>query len=220
MRWTFAVKAESLRGKSFRGGQIFFVFAELEDEHFSVRMKRAAGRGPGFFHRIVWKKMHRLFDEAGAAKSFLNVIAFGVDVRIDFVRDAVVAPIAFESDVVRRSADPNGLSVHLKWRFPDTQVIARCDHGNRLRVRPAVILRPAEKIKLAHWHRPVGFLRKAADDAVQDRVFYVGVNFYPTRRRKDALHAALRAKNQKIHHVAGVAVFVANAPWNLRKQSV
>jgi len=133
MRWTFAVKAESLRGKSFRGGQIFLVFAELQDEHFSVRMKRAAGRGPGFLHRVVWKKMHYLSNEARAGKSFLDVIALGVDISGSiFVRDAVVALIAFESDVVRRSADPNRLSVHLKWRFPDTQVVARRDDGNRL----------------------------------------------------------------------------------------
>src|SRR6266566_8231447 len=101
MRWTLAVKAESLRGKSFRGGQIFLVFAEFEDEHCSVRMKRAAGRRLGFLHRVVRKKMHYLSNEARAGKSFLNVIAFGVDVRIDFVRDAVVALIAFESDIVR-----------------------------------------------------------------------------------------------------------------------
>src|SRR5205814_9294683 len=38
---------QKVYGKSFRGRQIFLVFAELEDEHFSVRMKRAAGRRLG-----------------------------------------------------------------------------------------------------------------------------------------------------------------------------
>ena len=92
-----------------------------------------------------------MFDEAGAAKSLLNVIALGVDVRIDFVRHAVVAPIAFESDVVRRSADPSGLPIHLKWRFPDTKVIARCDHGNRLRVRHQLNRHWREKDRAIGW---------------------------------------------------------------------
>src|SRR5258706_12895229 len=169
MRWTFAVKAESLRGKSFRGGQIFLVFAELEDEHFSLRVNRTAGRGFGFLHRVVRKKMHHLSNEARAGKSFPNVIAFGVDVRIDFVRNAVVALIAFESDVVRRSADPDGAAVYRKRSLPYAEMVARRDGGKRLRVRPAVILGSPEKIKRAHRHRQVGFLRKAANDAVQHR---------------------------------------------------
>jgi len=50
-----------------------------------------------------------------------------IDIGIDLVGDAVVALIAFESDIVRGGADPQGFAVDLERRFPDTQVIARPD---------------------------------------------------------------------------------------------
>jgi len=107
-------------------------------------MKRAAGRVLAS-SSVVWKKMHILSNEARAGKSFLDVIALGVDYSDRFwCVMPLFALIAFESDVVRPSADPNRLSVHLKWRFPDTQVVARRDDGNRLRV-PSRSPAPAER---------------------------------------------------------------------------
>ena len=105
--------------------------------------------------------MDDLGDESGAGKSFFDVIALQVDVRINFVRDAVVTLIALETNIVSRRADPQRFAVHGERRFPEAKVIARSDDADGFGVRPAVILRPAEKIKLAHRHREVRLFREA-----------------------------------------------------------
>src|SRR5205809_164703 len=90
-------------------------------------------------------------------------------------------------------------------------MIARSDDTKGLGVRPAVVLRAAKQVELAHRHGQVSFFRQAGDEAVKDGVFDVSVDFYPTRGGEDALHGGFGAKDQEIDHIAGVALLGANA---------
>src|SRR5713226_2178171 len=120
-------------------------------------MESAAGGGLGFFHWFVGKEVSGFDDEAGGGESFLNVVAFKVDVGIDLVSDAVVALVAFESDVVSSGTDPKRFTIDLKRRFPDAQMVARPDDADGLSVCPAVILRAVKEVELAHRHGQIGF---------------------------------------------------------------
>src|SRR6266481_4742022 len=136
-------------------------------------MEGTAGRGPCFLHGIPRKKMEDLRDQAGAAESFLHVVTLQINVRIDFVSEAVVTFVAFEPNIVSRSADPQRFAVACESRFPNTQMIAGPDHIDRLGMRPAIILRTAEEIERAHGHGEIRFLRKTADQTVENRILYV-----------------------------------------------
>jgi len=52
---------------------------------------------------------------------------------------------------------------------------------------------------------------------VQHSSFDVGVYFHPAGVGEHALHGVLRAEDQEINHVAGVAFFIGNAARDLRK---
>jgi len=121
-------------------------------------MKGAAGGGLGFFHGFFGEEMRDFCDEAGGRESFLDVVALEVDVGINLVSDAVVALVAFESDVVSSGADPKRFAVNLEGRFPNAEMVARSDHADGLSVGPAVILRATKEIELAHGHSEIGFL--------------------------------------------------------------
>ena len=183
-------------------------------------MKRAARSGLGFLERVVRQKMGDRGDEAGGAQRFLDIVAFEVDVRIDFVGDAVVALVALESDIVRRGAHPKGPAAHQEWRFPNAQMIARTDDGDGFGMGPAIILRTAKEVKLAHGHRQIGVFRDAVENAVENGVFHVGVNLDPSGGREDTLHGGFRAEDEEIHHVAGIAFFVADAAGNLGEELI
>src|SRR5437016_5808458 len=144
MEWMAKRRAAHSR---IRGG-----FVELEDENLAVRVKVAAGGGLGFFHGIVGKEVGDLGDEARRSKSFFDVIALEIDIGIDLVGNAVVALIAFESDVVGGGADPQGFAIDLEVRFPDAQMVARSDDTDGFSVCPAVILRAAKEVELTHGH--------------------------------------------------------------------
>src|SRR5713101_8021509 len=79
---------------------------EFEDEELAVGMEGAAGGGLGFFHGFLGEEMRDFRDEAGGRESFLDVVTLKVDVGIDLVSDAVVALVAFESDIVSSGTDP------------------------------------------------------------------------------------------------------------------
>ena len=95
---------------------------------------------------IVRKKMEYLRNEAGTAKSFFHIVTFQIDVRIDFVGEAVIPFVAFESDIVSRRADPQRFAVHGEWRLPNAQMITGPDDVYGFGVCPAIILRTAEEI--------------------------------------------------------------------------
>ena len=92
-------------------------------------MEAAAGGGLGFLHRILREDVSDFRDKAGGSERFFDVVALEVDVGIDFVREAVVALIFFEADVVSGGADPERSAVDFERRLPDAQVIARGDDG-------------------------------------------------------------------------------------------
>src|SRR5467141_3657959 len=73
---------------------------EFQDENLAVGMEGAAGGGLGFFHGFFGEEMRDFCDQAGGRESFLDVVTLEVDVGIDLVSDAVVALVAFESDIV------------------------------------------------------------------------------------------------------------------------
>jgi len=81
-------------------------FVEFEDEHLAVGMESAAGGGLGFFHWLIGEEMSDFRDQAGGRESFLDIVAFKVDVGIDLVSDAIVALVTFESDIVSSGTDP------------------------------------------------------------------------------------------------------------------
>ena len=99
-------------------------------------------------------------------------------------------------------------------------MVARSDHADGFGVRPAVVLRASEKIERAHRHGEVGLFGEAADQAVQDGIFHVGIDFNPAGRGEDALHGGFRTENQEIDHVAGIAVFVGNAAGNFGEEVI
>src|SRR5467141_4507916 len=117
---------------------------EFQNEDLAVRMERAAGGGLGFFHGFVREEVGDFCDEASACERFFDVLALEVDIRIDLVSDAVVALVAFESNVVSSGADPKRFAVNLEGRFPNAEMVARSDHADGLSVGPAVILRAAK----------------------------------------------------------------------------
>src|SRR5712664_2767975 len=104
-------------------------------------MERAARGGSCFLERPGGQGISDFGDEARRDEGFLDKSALEVDIRINFVGDAVVAFIALEAYVVSSRADPERLSVDLERRFPDAQVIAGGHNLDGLGVRPAVILR-------------------------------------------------------------------------------
>src|SRR5260370_27892625 len=95
--------------------------------------------------------------QAGGRESFLDVVTLEVDVGIDLVSDPVVALVAFESDIVSSGADPKRFAADLEGCFPNAQMVARSDDTDGFSVGPAVVLRSAEEIELAHRHGQVGF---------------------------------------------------------------
>src|SRR5581483_3563946 len=97
---------------------------EFKDEDLAVGVEGAAGGGARFAHGVFGKKESVLGDEAGSDEGFLNVVAFEVDIGIDFVGDAVVALVALEANVMGGGADPEGLAIDGERRLPDAQVIA------------------------------------------------------------------------------------------------
>src|SRR2546429_9216994 len=70
----------------------------------------------------------------------------------DVCSSDLVALVPFESDVMSRSAYPERFSMNLIRSFPDAQVVAGLYHANGFGVRPAVVLRTAKQIELAHGH--------------------------------------------------------------------
>src|SRR5260370_39635149 len=107
-------------------------------------MEGAAGGGFGVFHRIIGQDVGDFGNEAGGNKSFFDVVALEVDIGIDLVGDAVVALIAFESDIVSGGADPQRCTFYLERRFPYAKVIARSADAEWFSWGPAVILGSAK----------------------------------------------------------------------------
>src|SRR5258708_35121850 len=111
------------RNASGSGAGIGDGLVELEDEHLGVGMEGATGGGLGFFHGISGEKVSEFGDEARGGESFFDVVALEIDIGIDFVGDAVVALIAFESDIVSGGADPQRCTLDLERSFPYAPVI-------------------------------------------------------------------------------------------------
>ena len=99
--------------------------------------------------------MRDFHHQASAGQCLLHEVAFQINIRIDFVRNTVVALIAFESDVVSCRADPDHRAVDGKGSFPNAKMVARRDHTNGFGVSPAAILLTAKKIQPAHRHADV-----------------------------------------------------------------
>ena len=118
-----------------------------------------------------------------------------------------------------RSADPERLSINLKRSFPDAQMVAGLYDADGFGVRPAVVLRTAKQIQLAHGHGHVGLFRDALKESVEDRVLDVRIHLYPASGGESLLHGCFRAKNQKIDHVTRMAFLVRDAPRDLGEQS-
>ncbi len=57
-----------------RGGLV-----ELEDEYLPARMKGASSGGLGFSHRSIRQEVRDFRDQAGACKSFFNIVALEVE---------------------------------------------------------------------------------------------------------------------------------------------
>ena len=183
-------------------------------------MEGAAGGGFGFLHGIFGEEVSDFGDEAGGGKSLLDVIAFEVNIGIDFVREAVVALIALEADIVSGGADPNHLPVQREGRLPDAQVIAGFDDLDGFGVGPAIILRAAEEIELAHGHGEIGFLLKAGDGAEEDGGFHAGIHVDPSGRGENFFHGVFVPDNQKVDHIAGITLLIADAAGNFGEEII
>src|SRR5215472_1780858 len=131
-------------------------FAEFHRQNFAVRMKATAGGRFGFLQGIVGKEVGDFSNEASRGKRLLQVVALQVNIGIDLVGNSVVALVPFEADVMRRGAYPERLSINLKRSFPDAQMVAGLYDADGFCVRPAIILRAAKQIELAHRHGHVG----------------------------------------------------------------
>jgi hypothetical protein len=174
-------------------------------------MKASPCRGRCFFHWIVRQEVRDFAHQPCRCQRLLNIVALKVNVGIDLVRDAIVALVPLEADVMGCRSYPQSFAPHLKRRFPDSQVVARSHHADWLRVSPAVILRTSKKVKLAHGHSEIRFLRNAFNQSVENRSLHIGIHFDPASRRENPLHRGFRTKNQKVRHVARMSIFVADA---------
>jgi len=183
-------------------------------------MEVAASGGFGLQHRIRGQDVSDFGDEACGGECFFDVVAFEVDVGIDFVGEVVVALIFFEADVVGGGADPERVAVDFERSFPDAQVIARGDDSDGFGMRPAVILLAAEEIKRAHGHGEIGFFRDAFEEAVEDGFFDVGVDLNPAGCCECFFHGDLRADEQEVDHIAGVAGFIGDAARDFREEII
>src|SRR5215469_9418263 len=170
-------------------------FAEFHRQDSAVRMKATAGGRFRFLQGIVGKEVSDFSNEARRGKRLLHVVALQVNVGIDLVGDPIVALVPFEADIVRRRAYPERLSINLKRSFPDAQMVARFYDVDGFRVRPAVVLRTAKEIKLAHGHGHVRLFRNAFQHSVEDRVFDVRIHLYPASGGENPLHGRFRSEN-------------------------
>src|SRR5208282_6118790 len=93
-------------------------------------MEAAAGGGFGLLHGIFWEDVRDFRDQACGSEGFFDVVAFEIDIGIDFVCKAVVALIFFEADVVSGGADPKSSAIEVKWGFPNAQMVSRRDDGD------------------------------------------------------------------------------------------
>ena len=82
-----------------------------EDENAAVRVKLPSGGRLGREERVGRSDMRALNDEAGARQSVVHIFALAIDGRIDLVREAVVALVALEANVVRGGDAPHGTAV-------------------------------------------------------------------------------------------------------------
>src|SRR5260370_30511653 len=94
-------------------------------------------------------------------------------------------------------------------------MVSRFDDAEWLGVSPSLVLRAAKEVERAHRHGQIGFFGKALNQAVENGVFDVSVNFHPTGGSEYALHGVLGAKNQEVNHISGIPLFVADAACNL-----
>src|SRR5690349_21549990 len=104
------------------------------------------------------------------------------------MRDTIVTLVALEADVMSRRTYPKRFPVHCKRSFPNTQMVARLHHSDRLRVGPAIVLRAAKQVQLAHGHREVRLFGDALENPMQDRRPNVGIYFHPARSSENLLH--------------------------------
>src|ERR1700687_4140949 len=183
-------------------------------------MEAAAGVSLGFLHSIVGEEVGDFRDEARGNEGLFDIVALKINIGIDLVGDAVVALIAFESDVVGCGAEPQRLALNLERGFPDAQMVARTDDTDGFGMGPAVILRTAKEIELAHAHGQGGLFGEAPDDAMENSVPYVGVDFDPASGSENALHGGLGAEHQEINHITGIAFLVADATRELGEEIV
>src|SRR5262245_48399492 len=95
-------------------------------------------------------------------------------------------------------ADPSHGAVDFEWRFPDAQVIARHYDLNWFGVSPAVVLRTAEEVELAHRHRQIRFFRHAFHESVKEGGFHVGVDVNPASGLEDVFHLVFIAEDYEI----------------------
>ena len=153
----------------------------------------------------------------------MHVVAFEVDVGIDFVGDGGAigaALIVLEADVVGGGADPEGFAIYGERGFPETQVIAGGYDLDWFGVGPAVVLGASEEVEGAHGHGQIGFFGHAGHDAGEERFFDVGVNFHPASGLKGFFHGGLRAEDQEVDHVAGSAGFVGDAAGDFGEKRI
>lgn len=75
-------------------------------------MKLTPGSGFRGGQGIWWRDMISLYDETGSGKSAVDVFAFAIDRGIDLVRDAIVALVPLEADVVGRGYAPQRTAIH------------------------------------------------------------------------------------------------------------
>src|SRR5579863_5697101 len=200
--------------------KIFSRIVQLEDQHLTAGVERTTSSGRSFFHWVFGKEVRNFHDSPGAGESFFDVVALQVNIRIDFVGYAVVTVIALEADIVSGGADPDHLAVDGEGRPPDAQMIARFHDADGFGMCPAIILRSAKKIKLAHGHGEVRLLGETLDEAVEDRTSDIGVHVNPACRGEHLLHGSFGAKNEEVDHVAGIAGLVADAARDLSEEAV
>jgi len=182
-------------------------------------MKAAAGGRRGFLQGMVGEQVSDFANQTRRGKRLLQVVALKVNIGIDLVGNSIVALVPFESDVMSRSAYPERFSMNLIRSFPDAQVVAGLYHANGFGVRPAVVLRTAKQIELAHGHGHIGLFRNAFKNAVEDRILDVGIHLYPASGSENLLHGRFRAKNKKIDHITRMALLVRDTPRDFGEKS-
>src|SRR5579859_3254132 len=117
---------------------------EEDNQEAAVGTVAVSGGVSGVLHRVWWQVVGQRFGFIGFLETAADVVALAIDGRIDLVGHAVVPLVLGKTNVVSAGPDPDFLPVPGERGFPQAEVMAAGDHGDRFSHFVSEILFSAE----------------------------------------------------------------------------